>query len=310
MRITVKFLGKAVTSLVLAFCWVLSAQADGFKVVDSLGEQMLPAMPTRPAVLDWDLFEQVVELGVTPVAGTDMDSYQDWVVKPAIPAATQPVGTRGEPNLEKIAALKPDVILVTKSQQDLIPRLKQIAPVLFYTNFSAKDDEAEVAIQQFKQLAQVFGKQAVAEQKLSALDKRFDELKAQLQDKFGQTMPKTLVMRFANTTSTFIYTDKSMADYVIQRLGLTPAMPLPASKWGIVQKPISDLKNVDGYVLYILPFNEEKKLQKSVLWRAMPFVRMHKVNSVESVWSYGGAMSLQYTAEAITKALLEVAPNS
>ncbi len=308
MRITDTVFTKVVISFLLTFGAALAAQAQGFTVTDSLGEQTLAEMPKRPAVLDWDLFEQVTELGVTPIAGTDMDSYRDWVVKPAIPAGTEPVGTRGEPNLEKIAALKPDVILVTKSQQDLIPRLKQIAPVLFYTNFSIEADQGEVAIAQFKQLAQVFGKESVAKQKLAAIDSRFAELKAQLEAKFGTPLPKTLVMRFANTTSTFIYTDKSMADYVMKRLGLTSSMPLPASKWGIVQKPIADLKNVDGYVLYILPFNEEQKLKQSVLWRAMPFVRMHKVNAVESVWSYGGAMSLQYTAEAITKALLEVAP--
>ncbi len=297
-------------SLALMFSWVHVANANEISVVDSLGEHTLPSVPTRPAVLDWNLFEQVVELGVTPIAGTDMDSYQDWVVKPGIPESTEFVGTRSEPNLEKIAALQPDVILITKSQQDLMPRLQQIAPVLLYTNFRAEDDSAQVAIEQFQQLSHVFAKESVAKQKLADLEHRFDELKSQLHEKFGPTLPKTLVMRFANTTSTFIYTDKSMVDYVVKRLGLTSAMPLPASKWGIVQKPISDLKNVDGYVLYILPFNEEQKLQKSVLWRAMPFVRLHKVNSVASVWSYGGAMSLQYTAEAITKALLEVAPKS
>lgn len=143
------------------------------------------------------------------------------------------------------------------------------------------------------------------------MDQRFAELKAELNAHFGSPLPRTLVMRFADTKSTFIYTQDSMAFYVVEKLGLTPALVEAPQQWGIVQKPIADLRNVrDGYVLYIEPFNEEKKLKNSVLWKAMPFVRQQHVNSVESVWSYGGAMSLLYTAEAITASLLEMAPAS
>ncbi len=55
---------------------------------------------------------------------------------------------------------------------------------------------------------------------------------------------------------------------------------------------------------------KRKKCKKSVLWRAMPFVQAGRVNSVRPVWSYGGAMSLRYSAEAITESLLAVAPQS
>ncbi len=280
-------------------------------VTDSIGDHELTGIPKRAAVLDWSLMEQVIELGVLPIAVTDADSYRDWVVKPAIPQQAENVGTRAEPNLEKIAALKPDIILITGSQKDLKPRLEQIAPVLLYTNFSASDAQADVAIQQFKQLAHVFGKEALADKKLAQMDQRFTELRKQLSTHFGTPLPETLVMRFADTKSTFIYTQDSMAYYVVQRLGLKPAMVEPPKQWGIVQKPLSDLRNIqDGFVLYIEPFNEEKKLKSSVLWKAMPFVRKQHVNSVASVWSYGGAMSLMYTAEAITDSLLEMAPTS
>lgn len=63
-------------------------------------------------------------------------------------------------------------------------------------------------------------------------------------------------------------------------------------------------------MLYFLPFAQQAQLEKSMLWQAMPFVRQARVNSVESVWNYGGAMSLQYIAEALTRSLLEVAPKS
>ncbi len=294
--------------LLLLSCQLAHAQIS---VHDSRGVQSLAQIPTRAAVLDWNLLEQVIELGVTPVAATDTSSYQDWVVKPAIPAATVDVGTRSEPNLEQLAAQQPDVIIISQTQEDLLPRLQQIAPVLVYRNFSAQDHQAQVAITHFRQLAQVFGKSAQAEQKLQAMDARFKVLKQSLLQAFHGHLPHVVVMRFANTTSTFIYTQNSMAAYVLKQLGLTAAISLPPAQWGITQKPLTTLHTLThAYVLYILPFNQEKKLQHSILWRAMPFVRNQHIHSVDSVWSYGGAISLQYTAEAITKALLAVAPQS
>ena len=303
----------SIRMMLLCCSVVLSTQvfAAPITVTDSLGQHTLPGIPKRVAALNWDILEQVIELGVTPITATDIDSYKDWVVKPEIPDSTESVGTRAEPNLEKIAQLKPDVILISDAQKELMPRLQQIAPVLLYANFSEQDNQGEVAIKEFKQLAHLLGKEAVAKQRLEQMAQRFTELKAQLHDHFGPKLPSVVTMRFANMTSTFIYTQNSMADYVLTKLGLTNAMPLPPAKWGITQKPIADLQHVtQGYVLYILPFAQEKDLQKSILWRAMPFVRNHHIQSVESVWSYGGAMSLMYTAEAFTNSLLKMAPQS
>jgi iron complex transport system substrate-binding protein len=283
--------------------------AETITVTDSRGQHTLSEVPKRVAVMDWSLLEQVIELGVKPITAADVDSYKKWVVKPTIPESAVNVGTRGEPNLEKIAAAKPDLILITKSQLDLMPRLEDIAPVLYYTNFSKEVNQGEVAIQQFKQLAVVFGKEALAEKKLEKMEARFAELKVKLQQAFGESLPSVVVMRFASTSLTNIYTKNSMADYVLDKLGLKIAIDLPPNQWGITQKNISSLQHItQGYVLYILPFLQEEELQQSILWRAMPFVRNHHINSVPSVWSYGGAMSLMYTAEAFTNSLLEVAP--
>ncbi|MCV5333798.1 hypothetical protein OFD71_36545, partial [Escherichia coli] len=62
-----------------------------------------------------------------------------------------------------------------------------------------------------------------------------------------------------------------------------------------------------SYVLYVQPFPQESKLNSSPLWQAMPCVKKQRVNSVRAVWAYGGSMSLQYMAEAITDSLLELA---
>ncbi|MDQ2193079.1 MULTISPECIES: iron-siderophore ABC transporter substrate-binding protein [unclassified Vibrio] len=280
-------------------------------VHDSRGEQTLQQRPQRVVVLNWDLLEQVIELGITPVGAPELASYQDWVVKPQVPQGVEDIGTRVEPNLEKIAALKPDLILAAAPQQDLITPLERIAPVLYFSNFQASDDSGAVAIDHFRQLAQLFDKQALVEQKLTTMTERFAQLKAQIGIAFSHQTPAVVAMRFANPTSVFLYGENSTTHYVLKQLGLHEALPQPAKEWGIVQHRLTDLQYVEqGYVLYFLPFAQQAQLEKSMLWQAMPFVRQARVNSVESVWNYGGAMSLQYIAEALTRSLLEVAPKS
>ncbi|MBD8514551.1 iron-siderophore ABC transporter substrate-binding protein [Photobacterium sp. CAU 1568] len=279
-------------------------------VTDSRGEHTLTEQPQRVVVLNWDLAEQVLELDVTPVGMPNISGYQEWVVQPAVPAGVADIGTRTEPNLEKIAELKPDLILAASPQKDLIPRLEALAPVLYYETYSQSLSSAEAAIANFRQLATVFDQEALAEQKLTAMSERFTELKNQLNQAFNGESPSVVAMRFANQTSVYIYGQNSTTNYALEQLGLTPAMPLPATEWGIVQKRLTDLQKAgSSYVLYFRPFNEEKQLQRSVIWNAMPFVRAKHVNSVTSVWNYGGAMSIRYIAEAMADSLFEIAPD-
>lgn len=286
----------------------LCSQAE-ITVTDSQGSKTLPHYAQRVVVLNWDLAEQVLELGVIPVGMPDIAGYREWVVQPVVPNEVQDIGTRVEPNYEKIASLKPDVIIIASPQADLQSQLANIAPVLFYQTFSASHDNAQAALDNFRYLAGVVNKQDVAEQKLVEMKSKIQALKSRLLLAYGGYLPAVTTMRFASTTSVFLYGGNSMAEYALKQLGIKPALDLPATQWGIVQKRISDLHTItDGTVLYFEPFDQEVALSRSRLWTSMPFVRANRVNSVAPSWSYGGAMSIKYTAEAITESLLALAP--
>lgn len=285
-------------------------------ITDSRGPVMLSAPPARVVVLDWDLLEQVLELDVTPVGAPELAGYRQWVVRPELPnppggagpqdsaGPVADVGTRAEPNLERIAALHPDVILAASPQKDLLEALGRIAPVVYLANFAASDQAGEVAMGHFTTLATLFGKQDLARRKLDAMHRRFAELKAQLAAAMGPSAT-VLPMRFANTTSVFVYCANSTASYVLDRLGLASAMPLEPKPWGIAQKRFKDLGGLDSaWVLYVLPFPEEEKMRQTMLWQSMPFVRQGRIRAVRPVWNYGGAMSMLYLAEAFTESLL------
>lgn len=302
---------RVMFSLVFFLNLIGLSSARAYVVHDSRGEHQLDVVPQRVVVLDWNLLENVIELGITPIATADIESYNDWVVKPAIPPQTIDLGNRSEPNLEKMSSLQPDIILVSERHLPIISQLERIAPVLYYSNFTAQDNDAEQAIEQFRQLGELFQRSELATQKLEQMDEKLNELQASLSQHFSAGLPPVVLMRFANLTSTFLYTERSIPQYVIERLGLTNPLPQPPAQWGIVQKPIAELQHIkQGMVLYILPFNQQAQLDKSILWKAMPFVRNGHVGAVPSVWSYGGAISIQYMAEAVAQTLIQLTPHA
>lgn len=143
---------RILSFITLLFLMVSHTASAQFVVQDNRGEQVLDSIPQRVVALNWDLAEQLIELGVTPVAITDTAGYREWVVQPALSSDIEDVGTRAEPNFEKIAAVKPDVILVASPQADLIPQLEKIAPVLYFQTYSADHDNSLMAINNFKPL--------------------------------------------------------------------------------------------------------------------------------------------------------------
>lgn len=307
MRVIFSFFSRfcCVSLMVTSF---LSSAYGEVTVVDSRGIQTFQQSPKRVVVLNWDLLEQVLALDIIPLAAPNIAGYQQWVVNPAAPNSIEDIGTRSEPNLEKIARLKPDVIIVASPQKDLISILERIAPVIYLENFGQQDDAALIAIQHFNVLATLFEKEILAKQKLQDMALRFKELRQKIKTAF-KVAPDVVTLRFSTLNSIFLYTENSTTQYVLDQLGLTNPLPYPATAWGITQQRINSLQYIErGYVLYIQPFPDEKKLAKSVLWQAMPFVQLGHVRSVRSIWNYGGAMSLLYMGEAITDSLLKMAP--
>lgn len=296
------------TGLLLALCSVL--MAEPVQVEDSRGSHTLQALPQRVAALNWDIAEQVIELGVTPVAMPNIADYNAWVAQPAVPEGVEDIGTRMEPNLERLAQLQPDVIIIASPQVDLIPKLEQIAPVLLYHTYNESHDNAQAAIENFRRMAAALGKEAEAEQRLTAMSQRLSELKAQLSEAYLGQLPKVVAFRFASLTSVYVYGDNSIPQYALAQLGVAPAWPQPATQWGVTQKRLKALGQLpaETVALYYQPFDEEAKLQSSKIWQALPFVRNGGVNSVAPAWNYGGAMSILYNAEVLAEALLAVAP--
>jgi iron complex transport system substrate-binding protein len=97
------------------------------------GETVVPAAPARVVVLDSPLLDTLVTLGLTPVGAvrTAVDEDLPDYLGPQA-SGVSVVGTIGAPNLEAVAALRPDLILSSTLRDDAIyDKLAAIAPTVF-----------------------------------------------------------------------------------------------------------------------------------------------------------------------------------
>ncbi len=82
----------------------------------------------RIVCLEWTAAELVLTLGIVPVALADVAGYREWVAAPALPASVLDLGSRGEPNKELVARLKPDLIVATARLRHRGRRLRLLRP--------------------------------------------------------------------------------------------------------------------------------------------------------------------------------------
>ncbi|KEA62635.1 Ferrichrome-binding periplasmic protein precursor [Marinobacterium lacunae] len=277
--------------------------------LDDAGSQVFDTPPQRVIALSWNGAENLLKLDISPLAIADVQGYRQWVVQPKLPEEVSDVGTRAQPNLERIAALHPDLILIGSQQSGLITQLQRIAPVIFLDSFRADHNNAARARQDYLKLGQLFNREALAHQRLSELDLRLETLAAQLAQHFPSP-PAVTVVRLADTRHVLIYGRNSLIEEAIKRLGLKPGLDLAATTWGASRHPLTRLADVKrGALLYIEPFLKADALFATPLWNALPVAQGNRVAPVRSTWSYGGIFSVLYLAEAMTDSLLTLEPN-
>lgn len=293
----------------VTFCLGCPIFASAIEVVDSQGPKTFTKTPTRVIALNWGATEELIALGVTPVGVADIDGYRTWVERPALPAGITDVGRRAEPSMELMASLKPDLIVIGSQQLGLAAQASRIAPVLYFDNYREDHNNFKAVNHSFRTLGKVLGKAAAADARLASRDAKLLALAEQLNQHFQGNIPATSVVRFVQPAHARIYGKNSMVEAALNMLGVPAALQVPNSTWGQVQRPITDLAEIDtGVLLYIEPFYDKQKLFAMPLWQFMPFVRNQHIAAVEPSWTYGGAISIEYLGEAITKALLQIQP--
>ncbi|GAB3959792.1 hypothetical protein GCM10027614_80050 [Micromonospora vulcania] len=157
------------------------------------GTTEIAAAPTRVVTLGLSDQDPVLALGVVPVGAIDWfleRPYGKWPWAQPLWAGKTPeiVGERDEYNLEKVAALKPDLIigLYSGMSKDQYDKLAKIAPTVAQP--VGFDDYAAPWQDMTRLAGKALGKEAKANELIAAIDARLAKLAAEHPDFAGKSV--------------------------------------------------------------------------------------------------------------------------
>ena len=123
----------------LALCALFVAPAAARDITHAMGISDVPDAPLRVAVLTNEGTEALLALGVKPIGAVESWKGNPWYdyLMPQMEGVTL-LGAEGEPNLELIATLEPDLILGSKVRQEKVyDQLSAIAPTVMTETLGA-----------------------------------------------------------------------------------------------------------------------------------------------------------------------------
>lgn len=198
--------------------------AQGMRTIQYLGKRYeVPAHVERIVITGaMEAMEDALVLDVHPVGAiTYSGAFPERFA--AITDGAESIGEKTQPNFETILQLKPDLILgSTKFPEEVQQRLVKIAPTILVSH-QAVDWEDNLRL-----LAEVTGKQNVAEQAIQQYKSDLEGAKASLTEKLGD--PTVMAIRI-RTGKLFIYPDSVFFNPILYGdLGLKVPAEVSAAK--------------------------------------------------------------------------------
>lgn len=257
----------------------------------------------RVATLDWTLAETLVALGVDPLAVAQVDAYHAWVAEPALPPTVADLGLRTQPNLELLASLDPDQILLSTMFTNLAPRLSRIAPVETLSLYHADNKTWEEMRRLTRRVAALIDRPAAAESLIVDTETALSRLR----DRLPASPPPLLMVQFMDERHVRVFGDNGLFQAVLDRLGIANAWPGPTNAWGFSLVGLEALAGIEAQLVVVEPFpaGVEAALADSGLWQSLPGVRDGSLITLPPVWSFGALPSARRFAETLVAALTE-----
>ena len=245
-------------------------------IVHDFGTTELKKAPKRIVILD-NLYGEILDpLDITPVGATtgqaDSQEFSTLFKKQYKDAKVVSVGWQGNPDLDKIAELKPDLILMTGEQEDLYEELSEIAPTVGYQiNTDENWDYHETSLK----VAEIFDKRDEMKKDLDRLDAREAVFAENVKAKFGDQ--KLLYLRV--TDNDIRYYAYGHFGYLYDTYHFNRAETFNPDDMFQVIDP-DKLKDINPDLLIVQADSQElldNKLKNSPVWTSLKAVQNNKV---------------------------------
>ncbi|GIF00538.1 ABC transporter substrate-binding protein [Paractinoplanes rishiriensis] len=284
-------------------------------LTDERGTVNLDRPATNIVALEWGLAENLVALGVKPIGLADVKGYNTYDTIAAIDPSTPDVGTRGEPSLDAIVALKPDLVVTTTDlPENVIKQITAQVPVLTLRGSDGTDPIGYMR-KTVTTLAQATGKQAEGQKALADFDAKVAAAKDKLAQAGKAGAPFTMADGWldSGTVSLRMYTPGSFFGGVAKEVGLQNQWTGAGDKdYGLAQTDVEGLTkitNKDNTFVYVSNDADGgaafvKALTGNAVFKQLPFVQGQKVKRIpDGIWMFGGPPSAAAYLDALVTAL-------
>lgn len=291
-----------------------SVPSSGCHVVRHLkGETCVPNNPQRVIMLGG--LDDALSLGVKPIGSDGVDQYKFYLEERV--DGIEDVGGNDAPSIEKILALKPDLILAEDYVAANYNTLSSIAPTVLIP-FEHSGQWKEV----FMRHAEALGKTAEAKQVMDNYYARLEEFKQQMGNRAAEI--EVSIVR-VYSTHVNLYLKDSFCGTVVADAGLSrpPAQDLTASEAETllgngIQYTISreKIRDADGDVIFLWTYGsedeiaqqtqaEKEKLKADPLWSTLVAVQQDRVYEVPGYWIGNGPIAANAVIDDLFKYLVE-----
>ncbi|MEU4269894.1 iron-siderophore ABC transporter substrate-binding protein [Streptomyces sp. NPDC026092] len=290
--------------------------AEPITLTDDTGAKVELDGPAKKVVgTEWNVVETLISLGVDPVGVADVKGYKTWDSAVPLKNDAKDIGTRGEPSVETVAALKPDLIVATS---DLPPaavkQLRGIAPVLNLTAADAADPIGRMT-KNLDAIAKATGTTAQADKLKKGFEAKLAEGKKALADAGlgGAKYAFADGYLVSNQVQIRPFTSGSLIGAVNEKLGLKNAWTVKGDPaYGLGTTDVEGLTKLGEGVHFAHISNDgdessnpfQGALAKDKVWTSLPFVKKGDVHRLpDGIWMFGGPESMNQYVDSVVKAL-------
>ncbi|SOC16657.1 iron complex transport system substrate-binding protein [Ureibacillus xyleni] len=281
--------------------------SEVYSVQHAMGITELEKTPEKVVILTNEGTEALLALGVKPVGAVESWLGDPWYdhIKNEMDGVTS-VGTEGEPSLETIASLQPDLIIGNKMRHEKIyEQLNTIAPTVF-----AEDLRGDWK-KNFELYAKAINKEAEGKQIIADFDNRVTDL----QNKLGDQLQKEVsIVRFM-AGDVRIYHKDSFSGVILDQLGF--ARPESQNIDDFAEKNVTKERTpaMDGDIIFYFSYEtgdgEATKLEEEwindPLFQNLNAVKAGNIHKVDdAIWNTaGGVLAANLMLDDIEKFFLE-----
>ncbi|MFF4360480.1 ABC transporter substrate-binding protein [Streptomyces sp. NPDC001604] len=273
-----------------------------------MGDVKIPSQPKRVVVLDTGELDDVTLLGIDPVGAVaphfKTEGGFPTYLKGEL-SGTADVGPLLEPNLEKIASLKPDLILSSKVRHEKVyDKLSAIAPTVF------TETTGGVWKQNLKVHAEALGLEKQAAAKLKEYETQAKALGEAIRKKDGGTMPTASVVRFI-AGPTRLYQTNSYSGVVLNDIGFKRPKSQVSNDPAVTMKDVSpeEIDQADADLVFVTTADtpdktQQKQVTSNPVWKSLKAVKSGKVFTVpDETWMSGiGVQAAEQMLKDVAKA--------